>query len=365
MDRIAKVADFMQQKIRYVGIEIGIGNLQPHSAEDVFKNRYGDCKDKATLMISMLDALGIRATWVGVDTHRGFISPKTPSILGNHMIMAIEIPKGYENPRLQAVVTSHSGKRYLIFDPTNPYVPIGELPEYLQGGFAMLVAGPDSQVIELPVLKPDLDVTDRTAKFALADDGTLKGDVTITRLGPSSWRQRDHLTMSSDKERQESLERSLRGDLAAFTVGDEKISNIRDLDKQLVLHYGVTAPSYAKTAGSLLLVRPRIIGSDAERLDDKPRIYPVSFDSLGTWRDSFDVKIPGGYTVDEVPNPVNLDVGFATYRSEVKAQGDTLHYSREYVLKKLSLEPEQYQKLKDLEGKITADENSNAVLKKN
>jgi transglutaminase-like putative cysteine protease len=365
MDRIAKVADFMQQKIRYVGIEIGIGGLQPHSAEDVFKNQYGDCKDKATLLISMLDALGVRATWVMVDTHRGFVDPGTPSSFGNHMIAAIEIPKGYENPRLQAVVTAKTGKKYLIFDPTNPYVSIGQLPDYLQGGYGTLVAGPESQVIELPVLKPDLDVIDRSAKFDLAADGTLKGDVTVTHSGPSSSNLRGRLTMSSDKEKQESLEQSLRGDFSAFTVADEKIANIRELDKQLVLQYGVTAPSYAKTAGSLLLVRPRIIGTDAERLNDKPRVYPVSFHSLGTWRDSFDVKIPGGYMVDEVPDPVNVDMGFATYRSEVKAQGDTLHYSREYVLKKLSLDPEQYGKLQDLEGKITADENSNAVLKKN
>ncbi len=67
MERIQKVAAFMQQQIRYVGIEIGIGGYIPHSAEDVYRNRYGDCKDKATLLISMLDAVGVRATWVLVD----------------------------------------------------------------------------------------------------------------------------------------------------------------------------------------------------------------------------------------------------------------------------------------------------------
>jgi transglutaminase-like putative cysteine protease len=364
MARIAKVADYMQEKIRYVGIEIGVGNLQPHSAEDVFKNQYGDCKDKATLLISMLDSLGIRATWVLVDTHRGFIDPGTPSIFGNHAIAAIEIPKGYDNPRLEAVVTARTGKRYLIFDPTNEYVPIGQLPVYLQGGYGVLVAGLDSQVIELPVLKPDLDVTDRSAKFDLSEDGTLKGDVTVTHSGPSSWNLRYRLTMSSDKERRENLEQSLRSDFSTFTLNSEDFKNVRNLDQQLVTQYDVTAPSYAKTAGSLLLVRPRIVGSDSEALNDKPRVYPINFESLGTWRDSFDVKIPDGYTVDEVPDPVSVDVGFATYHSEVKAAGDTLHYSREYVLKKLALAPDQYGELKNLEDKITTDENSTAVLKK-
>ena len=62
--KIQSVAGFMQREIRYVGIEIGIGGLQPHPAADVFHHRYGDCKDKATLLIAMLNAVGVRATWV-------------------------------------------------------------------------------------------------------------------------------------------------------------------------------------------------------------------------------------------------------------------------------------------------------------
>jgi len=364
MARLGKVSDFMQQQIRYVGIEIGIGNLQPHAAEEVFQKRYGDCKDKATLMIAMLDAVGIRATWVAVDTARGFVDPGTPSIEGNHMIAAIEIPKGYENPRLEAVVTARSGKRYLIFDPTNPYVPVGQLPVYLQGGYGLLSAGADSQLIPLPVLKPETDTIDRKARFELAADGTLKGDITVLRFGALSDGMRGRLAMDSDKEQRELVERSLQHDFSTFTLGDEKVAHVRELDKPLEMDYSVTAPLYAKGAGNLLLVRPRVVGTDADGLDDKPRKVPISFEGAGTWRDDFDVKIPAGYAVDDVPDPVSVDVGFATYHSEVKAEGGTLHYKREYVLKKVELEPGEYAKLRKLEAAITTDENSDAVLKK-
>jgi hypothetical protein len=173
-----------------------------------------------------------------------------------------------------------------------------------------------------------------------------------------------HFAMTSDKEQRESVEKSLQQDFSKFTLGTEKTENVRELDKPLELDYSVIAPLYAKNAGALLLVRPRVVGSVAEGLTDKPRTVPISFDGLGTWKDTFDVKIPVGYTVDDVPDPVNLDVGFATYRSEVKAQGDTLHYSREYVLKKLELAPSDYPTLRKLEATIATDENSDAVLKK-
>jgi hypothetical protein len=362
--RIQRVATFLQEEIRYVAIEIGIGGLQPHPATDVYRNRYGDCKDKATLLIAMLDAIGIRATWVLVDTHRGFIDPRVPSVDGNHAIAAIEIPKGYDDPSLKAVVKAHTGKRYLIFDPTNPYVSIGLLPEYLQGGYGILVAGGDSQVISLPVLKPESDTTVRDAKFDLDPDGTIKGSVTVTHSGASAWGLREFYAMSSDKEQRENLEQSLRRDFSSFTLGSQSVEHVRDLNQQLSLKYEVTASSYAKAAGSLLLLRPRVVGTDVEQLNDKPRKYPIQFDALGDWKDDFDVRIPAGYAIDEVPDPVNVDVGFASYRSEVKIDGSTLHYSREYVLKKLDLDPDQYSALKKFEAEVNTDENRSAVLKK-
>ena len=362
--RIQKVATFLQEEIRYVGIEIGIGGWQPHAASDVYRNRYGDCKDKATLLIAMLDAVGIRATWVLVDTHRGFIDPGVPSVDGNHAIAAIEIPKGYDDPSLKAVVTARTGKRYLIFDPTNAYVSIGLLPAYLQGGYGILVAGNDSQIIELPVLKPESDSTFRTAKFALDGEGTLKGAVTVIRNGASAWEIREFYAMNSDKEQREDLEQSLRHDFSSFAVGSRSVQHVRDLNQQLSVQYEVTATSYAKAAGPLLLFRPRVVGSDVEPLNDKVRKYPIQFESLGDWKDNFEVRIPPGYTVDEVPDPVNLDVGFASYRSDVKVDGDTLHYSREYVLKELALTPDQYPELKKFEAVVNTDEHRNAVLKK-
>jgi hypothetical protein len=61
---------------------------------------------------------------------------------------------------------------------------------------------------------------------------------------------------------------------------------------------------------------------------------------------------------------VDLDVGFASYKSGVKATGNTLHYSREYVVRELDLSPEKSADLSKLMGVINSDENTSAVLKK-
>src|SRR3984957_14845392 len=258
--RIQGVAGFMQREIRYVGIEIGIGGLQPHPAADVFRYRYGDCKDKATLLIAMLNAVGVRATWVLVDTHRGFIDPLLPSIEGNHAIAAIEMPAGYSDPDLRAVVTARTGKHYLIFDPTDTYTPIGLLGFHLQGSYGILVAGNDSQVIQLPILPPDADTLDRTASFALNADGTLKGTVTETRSGEAARRYRRLYNEEGEKQQHEEIERRLQRDFSSFTVEANDAKNAREMSKSVVVKYSLTANGYGQPTGDLLLIRPRVLG---------------------------------------------------------------------------------------------------------
>jgi transglutaminase-like putative cysteine protease len=68
LDKMQALAQFVQNDIRYVAIELGIGGWQPHAASEVFVHRYGDCKDKATLLSSMLSQVGIESFYVVINS---------------------------------------------------------------------------------------------------------------------------------------------------------------------------------------------------------------------------------------------------------------------------------------------------------
>jgi hypothetical protein len=118
--KLSHITSYIQNNIRYFVVEKGIGGWQAHYAGDIYRNRYGDCKDKTTLLISMLQAVGIRAHYlvVAAGPLHGAIDPEAPSLIANHVITAIEIPAGESDPRLQALVKAANGKTLLIFDPT-------------------------------------------------------------------------------------------------------------------------------------------------------------------------------------------------------------------------------------------------------
>jgi hypothetical protein len=130
----------------------------------------------------------------------------------------------------------------------------------------------------------------------------------------------------------------------------------------------LTAANFAHVAGPLLLVRPRVLGSHVRAVEDvmegKARSYPIVLGHPGTWRDSFDIALPEGYTVDDVPEPVKVDVGFASYSSSVSSKGDRLHYESEYVLRDVEIPAGEAEDFRKLESAIVAAEKGSAVLKK-
>jgi hypothetical protein len=362
--KLSRIAEYIQKNIRYFIVMRGIGGLQANHAADIFRNRYGDCKDKTTLAISMLQAVGIHAVYMPVDTHRGVVDPDMPSMHGNHMITAIEVPADVQDPRLKAIVKAKDGKRYLIFDPTNERTPIGNLPSYEQGSYGILAAGPASQIVALPVLDPDANGTEQKGSFTLSADGTLSGAIDAYHSGPEGAEFRLFLKDTDEKERREFWEHYVAETLPGVVLDAFQFIQPEALDKPLEFHYKVTAHQYAHAAGPLFLVRPRVIGTFARPFDDKLRTLPIDLPATGRWRDSFDITLPLGYAVDEIPDPVNLDLDFASYHSAVSAKGNVLHYEREYDVRQVELPPEKAAAFRRLESAILADEKGAAVLKK-
>lgn len=367
--KLAAITSYIQKNIRYFVVERGIGGWQAHPAAEVFRNGYGDCKDKTTLLISMLGAAGIHAFYVPVDDRRGVVDPEAPSFYGDHMITAIEIPEGVNDPRLQAVVTAKDGKRYLIFDPTDERTPVGNLPSNEQGGYGLLVTGATSQVIELPVLAPDANVTTRTGQFQLGEDGTLTGSVKVSLTGPGGGDFRGFLKYTDPKERHDALEQAVGEDLPGVTLDSYKFTQPEDLAKPVEEQYSVTDQGYAHAAGNLLLVRARVVGEDDLAWNDKPRRVPIDLNATGSWRDSFDIALPAGYVVEELPDPVDLNAGFASYQSKTTlkttAKGSVLHYEREYAVRKVEIPAAEAVAFRKFEGAIVEDQRAAVVLRKN
>jgi hypothetical protein len=117
------LAKFVQSDIRYVAIELGIGGWQPHPAPEIFTHRYGDCKDKATLLSSMLHEVGVESFFISINTVRGRARTRPPMIgWFNHEIL-FSCPKASRTIRWWPWSNTQNLAVFTIFDPTDEYTP--------------------------------------------------------------------------------------------------------------------------------------------------------------------------------------------------------------------------------------------------
>ena len=356
------LASFLQTDVRYVAIEIGIGGYQPHPAGDIFRARYGDCKDKVTLLSSMLQEVGIRSEYVLINTHRGIVSPASHSALFNHAILAIELPANLNADAYHSVLRSRNGKRYLIFDPTDEYTPLGDLRSELQDTYALLVTDAGGELIHTALQPPENNTLAREGKFKLNADGSLTGAIVEKRHGDHALWERYALKEANQTERLQRIEHLLNGSLQGFSLDNLEIQQLDDRDQNLVLTYKFTVPNYLQVRGPLTLVRPRIFGDKSFAVDQKPRKYSIELHSASRETDVFEIELPAGYKVDDIPDPVKVDMGFASYQSHSEVSGNKLRYSREYVVRDLHVSPDRLADLRKFEGTIGSDEMASVVL---
>lgn len=187
--RAIALSDWVRKNVRYVGVYLGPGGVVPHAAPSVLANRYGDCKDHATLLEALLASSGIDSTVALVNNGDAYRLPDVPTLgVLNHAIVYI--------PSLQ-----------LYLDPTAESVAGGFLPASLLGKPAVLARS--GQFAMIPFFQ---QARSRTfTQFDIQPDGSSRFKVTRTSSGAQAEPYRRVLRATPPAERDRFVERMLQG----------------------------------------------------------------------------------------------------------------------------------------------------------
>jgi hypothetical protein len=187
--------------------------------------------------------------------------------------------------------------------------------------------------------------------------------VTDKRFGDLAEGRRSVFSEEDGTKQQEYMQRVIGNDLTAASMTELKVENVDALNKDMTTTFNVQASHFASFTGPLLMVRPRVLGSDALDVDHKPRHVAINLEQTMQVTDDYDIELPVGYIVDELPDAVKVDVGFASYVSSTEVQGRMMHYNRTYTVKQVTVPAEKYAEVQQLAAAIAADEDSQAILK--
>lgn len=361
--KLKALAKFAQSDVRYVAIEIGKGGYEPHYPEAVLLNDFGDCKDKALLLNSMLQVVGIRSFLVLASTSRDVIANEFPAMSSfNHAVLAIQVPPDIGLAGSYATVL-YNGSRLLIFDPTDSHTPLGQLPYYLQGNRVLIAAPGITAPTQLPLPSPEVNTLLRKGKIEVRADGAIVGEIEERRTGSVAHAVRAAVLGQSAIGQRKYAERFLNTFLDGASLQTYDFVNLSDDDSDLILKYKFESPAYLRRTAGMTVLRPRVLGQKVEIAFEADRKYPLELEFPSLQSDEFDIALPSGFSVEEVPDGADLHNDFAEYASHTDAHEGSVVYSRTYKLKNVFVPTDRLQEMKTFYRAIAADERANVVLK--
>ena len=365
LEKIQAVGKYVQN-LQYISIDIGVGygnGYRPRPSSTVLSRGYGDCKDKANLMRAMLRALKIEAYPIAIYSgdptfvRAEWVSPSQ----FNHCIIAVKVS---DDTKTATVINHPKLGRLLIFDATDPYTPVGDLPDYEQGSEALIIAGDKGGLSKMPITPPESNAWERNVEVNLTDDGNIKGLISEHSTGQQSTYARAMFRLLSNSDFNKRIEGWLtRGATAASLI--KLTSEDKQIDASFNLDVEFSAPRYAQSMqGRLLVFKPAIVNrSNSIYLTEKTRAHPVMLDAE-SFSETATFTLPAGFVVDEMPDAVSLDTPFGKYNTNYAVKDGKLVFTRKLVMNRTTVPVEKYNSVKDFYSKILAAEQSPVVLLK-
>ena len=361
LESVRAIGKFVQG-VNYVSIQTGLGRgggYRPHAAGDVFLKSYGDCKDKANLMRTMLKVAGIESFPVAIFSgDRLYVRPEwTSPQQFNHAILAVKVsqptgtPAETEHPELG---------RLLLFDPTDTDTPVGYLPDHEQDSQALVVAGNRGSLLRMPVAPPSANRLERRTEVTLAADGSVAVRVRERRAGQASIDLRSLYRRQVRSDFVKSIESWIAGRAGGTMVSKVEV---KDEPEELTLELEFSVQRYGQLMQDRLLVfRPAVVSNpDAPRLTKAKRTHLVLLDSQ-SFREAVRVQLPAGFRIDEMPGAAGNETTFGKHSALWEARGNELLFTRSLEVRLASVPVEDYAAARKFFAQVHGAEDASVVL---
>jgi tetratricopeptide (TPR) repeat protein len=333
---VEAVYGFVVTQTRYVGLEFGIHGFKPYRVDDVLRRRFGDCKDKASLMHALLEALGIDSRLVLLRMRRLGAVPAEPASLAlfNHAILWV--------PDLD-----------LFLDGTASWTGTRELPGEDRGAVALVVnPGAPARFLTVPEARPEENRTETRFEVALSADGraTVRGASRISGAQAPEYRR----AYASAHDRRTQLEKAFGRAFPGLRVEAVTLSDLARLEEDVRMEFTLDVPRYAQPDGGGLRFTP--FGGGAGYVETyaslAQRRHPLVLGQPMESRFEYRYALPPGWTVADLPEDAAGEVPEAAFEVRHRLEGGALVVSGQVVFRAGRVAPERYPAFRALVARL-------------
>lgn len=303
-EKVRRIYDWVVRNTRYVGLEFGIHGFLPYRVPQIVQRGFGDCKDKASLIYTMLREAGIDARMVLVRTRQNGAIVDLPASLAvfDHAIAYV--------PELD-----------LFLDGTAEYSGPWEFPQMDQGVTVLLVGPDGAELRRTPVLPADQNRRTRTIALDLESDGS--GDIAVDEEVRGSEAPGYRVTYQAEGTRAERFERSMRALFPGLELREQRFDGLTSYGDPIRIHYTAEVPQLAQVDADGLRVRATVLDQLTPLLARSAgeRRYPLDLSGTSSYVEDRRIQIPAGMTVLQLPEGGTAESPYGTLVMRVEQRG--------------------------------------------
>lgn len=312
-EKEAAILDYLDREVRYTGIEFGEAAIVPHDPAETLGKKYGDCKDKATLLVAMLRAAGIPAyvALLNVESRPDVPSDLPGMGMFDHAIVYVP------------------GKSPLWIDATDRYAQLGQLPAPDQGRLALIARAETTALVKTPESSSKDNVLAENREFTLADNGPAKIVQVFEPRGIFESGYRAYYADKPDKETRDGLRSYVRSEFISDDLTRVDRSDPADLshpfqltiacDKAKRAYTGLESAQVAIRVDSLFMPLPDELKRKDETEEEKkaegqdkpkkPRTADWWLSAAFTTEWNYRIVPPTGYVPKGLPQDAKIALG--------------------------------------------------------
>lgn len=309
-EKVKAVYEYLQNKTRYVSIQLGIGGFQPFEASLVDKTGYGDCKALSNYMVSMLDAIDIKSYYTLIRAGEGSAKLKTdfPSSQFNHVV--VFVPNGVDTLWLECT------------SQTNPF---GYMGSFTGNRKALAITDDGAKIVHTPVYTENDNLQTRSAEIVIGSDGNAHA--TIQTIYSGLQYENDNLNFILGNAEEEKKWAQKTTQIPSFDLISISTQQHRNKIPSATVALNLTLKRFVTMSGKRLFLTPNLMNRSTfipEKVDERKTNV---FRRMGyTDLDSIRYRMPEGIYHEFLPEPTRIKSIFGEYESSVQIdKGDVIY----------------------------------------
>ena len=343
-EKMRAIYNFVSLRFHYIGLDFGIGRYQPHAADDVLGNGYGDCKDKHTLFAALLKSAGYDAWPALIHSHRK-LDPDVPSPAQfNHVITVVPV-----------------GGQLIWLDTTPEVAPYGLLLIVLRNKQALVIpSNATASLMKTPENTPFPQEQKFSAKGKLGADGTFTGHVEQLYRGDVEVALRELFRRVAQSQWKEAAQGFSYGRGFAGDVSNVTVTPPDELEKPFELSYDYVRKNYGDWENRQIIAPLPPFGVEVTKDSrEKNPSEPIPLGGPGEIEYRGRIEFPPGYSA-VAPKGLDLVEPYAEYHTTNVVDNGVLTTSRRLVVKKAQVEVSEWEGFRKF-GRLIGDDEYNFI----